>query len=325
MFGGVCRETPGANQSAAAPRVFCRPLVEGGRWGRHLVSRRGRSGHADPPLPVISNQVFVVTNTTFAGGAYGNGSSNSAAAINAAITYAVAHGGGTVEIPPVGTLTNYLSGPITLASHVNLQNYSGAKLQIFPMSTWVPNYGSGTSFISASGLTDIEISGSGIIDGQGTNWWFPLASTRPLFLDIGSCTRVLIQNVTLQNPPEFHIYMKSSDTSVTVQGITINTPHDSHNTDGFDISSTNVLIRNSFISTGDDDVEIGGSGAAATDIAISNCMFGTGHGVSMGSKIGGGVNNLTVSNCSWNGTEYGIKIKSTRVPAARCRTSSIVI
>ena len=42
-------------------------------------------------------------------------------------------------------------------------------------------------------------------------------------------------------------------------------------------------------------------------------MFGTGHGVSMGSKIGGGVNNLTVSNCSWNGTEYGIKIKWNQV------------
>src|ERR1700693_2331845 len=140
------------------------------------------SGHADPPLPVISNQVFVVTNTAFAGGAYGNGSSNSAAAINAAITYAAAHGGGAGETPPVGTLTNYMSGPITMASHVNLQIDSGAKLQMFPMSTWVSNYGSGTSFISASGLTDIEISGSGIIDGQGTNWWFPLASTRPLFL-----------------------------------------------------------------------------------------------------------------------------------------------
>jgi polygalacturonase len=264
-----------------------------------------------PPLPVISNQVFVVTNTVFAGGAYGNGSSNSTAAINAAITYAAGHGGGTVEIPPVGTLTNYLSGPITMASHVNLQVDGGAKLQMFPMSSWVSNYGSSTPFVSGSSLTDAEISGSGIIDGQGTNWWSPLASTRPHFIDIGGCTRVLIQNVTLQNPPTFHIYMKSSDTSVTVQGITINTPFDSHNTDGFDITSTNVLIQNCSISTGDDDNEVGGS-AAATDITVSNCTFGTGHGVSIGSYTQGGVNNLIVSNCSWNGTEYGLKIKTDR-------------
>src|SRR5580658_4369226 len=73
-----------------------------------LLAVAGSGRAADPPLPVISNQVFVVTNTAFAGGAYGNGASNSAAAINAAITYAAAHGGGIVEIPTVGALTNYM-------------------------------------------------------------------------------------------------------------------------------------------------------------------------------------------------------------------------
>jgi len=269
-----------------------------------------------PPLPVISNQVFAVTNTAFAGGALGNGVSNSAAAINAAITFASSHGGGTVEIPPVGTLTNYLSGPITMASHVNLQIDNGAMLRMFPMITWTNLYGTSTPFVTASSLTDIEISGSGTMDGQGTNWWVPVGTPnevpRPNFINIGGCTRVLIQNVKLQNPPTFTIYMKSSDTSVTIQGITINTPFDSHNTDGFDITSTNVLIQNSYISTGDDNIEIGGTGAAATDITVSNCTFGTGHGLSIGSYTGGGVNNLLVSNCTWNGTEYGIKMKTDR-------------
>ena len=290
-----------------------------------LLGMATLAGADTPPLPVISNQVFIVTNTTFAGGAYGNGSSNSAAAINAAITYASGHGGGTVEIPAVaGGLTNYMSGPITMASQVNLHLDSGAVLRMFPMSTWISNFGTTTPFVSASGLTDIEISGSGTnngtgtidtqgtMDGQGTNWWSPLASNRPNFIDIGGCTRVLIQNVKLQNPPTFTIYMKISDTSVTIQGITINTPFDSHNTDAFDISSTNVLIQNCYISTGDDDVEIGGTGAAATDITISNCWFGTGHGVSIGSYTGGGVNNLIVSNCTWVGTTYGIKMKTQR-------------
>jgi polygalacturonase len=279
-----------------------------------------------PPLPVISNQVFIVTNTAFAGGAYGNGVSNSAAAINAAISYASSHGGGTVQIPAVaGGLTNYISGPITMASQVNLQIDSNAVLRMFPMSTWVSNYGSSTPFINASSLHDISITGSGTIpasrgaslgagtiDGQGTNWWYPLASSRPNFLNIGGCTRVLIENVKLQNPPTFTIYMKSSDANVTINHITIDTPFDSHNTDGFDITSTNVLIQNSYISAGDDNVEIGGTSAAATDITISNCTFGTGHGVSMGSYTGGGVNNLIVSNCSWVGTEYGIKLKTDR-------------
>ncbi|HUJ08459.1 MAG TPA: glycosyl hydrolase family 28 protein [Verrucomicrobiae bacterium] len=246
-------------------------------------------------------------------GAYGNGISNNAAAINAAITAINAAGGGTVEISPgSASLTNYLSGPITMKSKVNLQIDSGTKLQMLPLSTWEPTYGT-TIFINGATLSDVEISGPGTIDGQGTNWWvkYPSStSSRPNFIQFDHCTRVLITGVTLQNPPVFTIYLKNSDTSVTIDGITINTPYDSHNTDAFDISSTNVLIRNSYISTGDDDVEIGGSGAAATDITISNCTFGTGHGVSMGSKIGGGVNNVVVSNCWWTGTEYGIKMKS---------------
>ena len=278
-------------------------------WSLGLLAGRVQ---AAPPLPVINtNLIFDVTNTVFAGGALGNGVSNSAAAIQAAINMAstASASGATVRIRAVGANTNYLSGPFRMASHVNLMIDSGTKLQMLPKSSW-PNVNS--NFIYGATLTDAEISGKGTIDGQGTNWWFPLASSRPNFIQFDHCTRVLIQDVTLQNPPTFTIYLKNSDTSVTIQGITINTPFDSHNTDAFDISSTNVLIQNSFISTGDDDVEIGGSGAAATDITISNCTFGTGHGVSIGSKTGGGVNNLIVSNCWWTGTEYGIKIKTDR-------------
>ncbi|HVM60467.1 MAG TPA: glycosyl hydrolase family 28 protein [Verrucomicrobiae bacterium] len=262
----------------------------------------------DPPLPVIPATNFNVLSY----GAYGDGSFDNSPAINSAISAASAAGGGTVEIPANGTLSTYLSGPITMASGVNLQIDGGAMLQMLPMSTWQSNGFGNTTFIYGSSLSDVEISGSGTIDGQGTNWWYPLASSRPRFVQFDYCNRVLIQNVTLQNPPEFHIFLKNSDTNVTIQGITINTPFDSHNTDGFDISSTNVLIRNSYISDGDDNVEIGGSGAPATGITISNCTFGAGHGLSIGSFTQGGVNNLIVSNCWWNGTEYGIKMKTDR-------------
>jgi hypothetical protein len=142
------------NNCRSYPRSFAASWYRTTRWAILLLLAAVRSGHADPPLPVISNQVFVVTNVTFAGGAYGNGASNSAAAINAAITYASGHGGGTVEIPTVGALTNYMSGPITMASHVNLQIDSGVMLQMFPMSTWEPNYGSSTPFVDGATLTD---------------------------------------------------------------------------------------------------------------------------------------------------------------------------
>jgi PKD repeat protein len=275
---------------------------------------------ADPPLPVITNQIFVVTNSIY--GAIGDGLTNNAVAIQSAINDASANGGGTVEIPADGTLSTYLSGPINLASGINLQIDSGAVLQMLPRnittngSTIIPQWPSAsTPFISGSTLTDVAITGLGTIDGQGTNWWFPKASTRPNFIQFTHSTRVLIQDVTLQNPPTFHIMAKNSNVSLTIQNITVNTPASSPNTDGMDLASTNVLVRNCFISDGDDNIEIGGSSAAAADITVSNCVFGAGHGLSIGSAVngaGGGVQGVLVSNCVFNGTEYGIHIKTDR-------------
>ncbi len=279
-----------------------------------------RPAHADPPLPVITNQVFVVTNSIY--GAVGDGLTNNATAIQSAINDAGTNGGGTVEIPANGTLSTYLSGPINLASGINLQVDGGAMLQMLPRNATtnglviIPKWPSAsTSFILGASLHDVEISGPGTIDGQGTNWWFPKASTRPNFIQFTSSTRVLIENVTLQNPPTFHIMVKNNNVGLTIDGITINTPASSPNTDGMDLASTNVLVRNCSISDGDDNIEIGGSSAAAADITVSNCFFGTGHGVSIGSSVNGagnGVHDLIVSNCTFNGTEYGIHIKTDR-------------
>jgi polygalacturonase len=253
--------------------------------------------YADPPLPSIPATNFNIT--TF--GAVGNGTMNNATAIQNAINAAAAVGGGTVIVAAVGVLTNYLSGPINLTNNVCLQINGGAKLQMLPMSSW-PD--ATISLISGSKLHDIAITGSGIIDGQGTNWWFPLAGTRPAMITITNSSNLLIQGVTLQNPPMSHMVLKGNDANVTIQGMTINTPFDSHNTDS-ELTCTNVLIRNCSISCGDDNLVTAGSG-----ITISNCFFGVGHGLSIGSSVTSGANNLLVSNCTWNDTEYGIHLKS---------------
>ncbi len=258
--------------------------------------------YADPPLPSIPATNFNITSF----GAVGNGSTDNAGSIQNAINAAASAGGGTVIVAAVGVLTNYLSGPLNLSNNVCLQINSGTKLQMLPMGSWV---NPSTNFINGSGLHDIAITGSGIIDGQGTNWWSPLAPARPILINFSGCTNVLIQNVTLQNPPTFHIVVKGGDVNVTIQGITINSPFDSHNTDGIDIGSTNALIRNCTINDGDDNIAFG---SGATGVTISNCAFGVGHGLSIGSSTSGGINNVLVSNCTWSGTEYGIHMKSDR-------------
>ncbi|HTS17614.1 MAG TPA: glycosyl hydrolase family 28 protein [Verrucomicrobiae bacterium] len=257
-----------------------------------------------PPRPVsIPTNQYNVINF----GAVGDGVTDNATAIQSCIASAAVTGG-TIEIPTNGTLNTYLSGPIVLSTNMNLQVDAGVTLQMLPRSNWPGT----TTFITGTGLHDVEISGLGTIDGQGTNWWFPLASSRPNFISFSGCTNVLIQDVTLQNPPTFHLMLKGSNAGLTIQGITINTPFSAPNTDGMDLASTNVLIQNCYISDGDDNIEIGGSSGLAADITISNCTFGTGHGVSIGGYTQGGISDLLVSNCTWIGTEYGIKMKTDR-------------
>jgi len=274
---------------------------------------------ADIPLPKINtNNVINVTNALY--GAVGDGVVTNTTAIQNAINAAALGGttngfsGGTVEIP-AGV---FLCGPLTLKSSVNLQIDSGATLQMLPYGSY-PGGTSPTDFISASKLHDIEISGSGTIDGQGAAWWTAynassIARPKAMFAPSG-CNPVLVRDVTLQNPPNTHISFRSSSGApcgnVTVINITINTPDGTPNTDGIDMSATNALVVNSYISDGDDHIAMGDSGAFDKDIVITNCTFVTGHGVSIGSYTAGGLSNLLVVNCTFSGGN-GIKVKSER-------------
>jgi len=277
-------------------------------------------GFAVIPLPAINtNNIIVVTNSPY--NAVGDGVTTNTSAIQAAIAAAAAGGvtnglqGGTVEIPAAAA--SYLSGPLTLSSYVNLQIDSGATLQMLPYNSYP-----GTAyFISATKVKDIELSGFGTIDGQGSAWWTAYDANNSLvrpytmFGPLG-CNTVEVCNVTLQNPPNTHMNIGSSSGiscgNVLVTNITINTPDGSPNTDGIDLEGTNVEIVNSRISDGDDHIAIGGTSGFMANILVTNCFFGTGHGMSIGSYTSAGVSNLLVINCTWSGSENGIRVKSER-------------
>jgi hypothetical protein len=248
-------------------------------------------------------------------------------AISNAISAAAAGGttnglsGGTVEFP-AGV---YMSGPLNLKSSVNLQLDSAAILRMLPFGqypvTWFTNitngyyYFTANNFVSGANLHDIAITGTGGIEGQGTNWW-PWANTnnavRPIMIRLNSCNRELIQGVTLSNSPMFHISLSGSAGNSTVQGVTIlaNPSSDAfsgHNTDACDVAGTNILVQNCKISVGDDNFTCGGN---TWDVLITNNTYGYGHGVSIGSYTSPTVSNITVVNCTFNNTEQGIRIKS---------------
>ena len=256
---------------------------------------------ADPPLPVIPSAVFNVTNY----GAVGNGTTTNTAAIQNAINAASAAGGGTVLIPDAGTGV-YMSGALQLASDINLDVAGGATLEMLAKS----QYGSGsTDFISANNISNTEISGSGIIDGNGSTWWSDPSSSRPFLVNIQNSSTVAVDNITLENSPMENLTFNKTN-NVTINGITISAPANSPNTDGIDPSGSNYLIENSTISTGDDDIAIKPENAACDNIVINNMNIGTGHGISVGGQTNDGLNGMTVSNVTFNGTSNGLRLKA---------------
>jgi polygalacturonase len=234
--------------------------------------------------PQIPDGVFDIR----AFGALPDGKTKATAAFRQAIAKASAAGGGTVLVPP----GQWLTGPIHLASNINLHVAVGATLlfsQDFAdylppvLTRWEGQEMFGYSpLIYARDCQNIAITGGGKLDGQGAAWW-PWKKTqqesaiklyemvtsgvpteqrvmasegglRPSFIQTVGCKNVLIEGVTLTNGPFWTIHPVYSE-NVIVRRVRVQTS--GPNNDGCNPdSSKNVLIEDSFFSTGDDCVVI---------------------------------------------------------------------
>ena len=143
---------------------------------------------------------------------------------------------------------------------------------------------------------------------------------RPPFIQPMYCKNVLIEGITIINSPFWTVNPEFCE-NVTVTGVTINNPP-SPNTDGINPESCKyVHISNCHISVGDDcitiksgkDIPGRAKAAPAQNYTITNCTMLSGHGgVVIGSEMSGGVKNIVISNCVFDGTDRGIRIKTTR-------------
>ena len=261
-------------------------------------------------------------------GAKGDGAALDTGALQAAIDKCAQGAGGTVHLA-AGT---YLSGPLTLRSHVRLQLDKGATLLGTPDMAQYPIREDAkwrrVSLLHADHVEDIAITGEGTIDGGGKVWWEAQMARkkgspenpRPLLIDLTNSKKILIDGVTIQNSPQYNITAFWCD-GLTVRNVRILNPgRGAPNTDGIDpVSTSHVLIEHDLIDTGDDNVAIksglverGDPNVPSTDITIRDCDFRNGHGLSVGSETAGGVRNLTVERVKFTGTRQGIRIKSAR-------------
>lgn len=131
---------------------------------------------------------------------------------------------------------------------------------------------------------------------------------RPMFVQPYRCQNVLIEGVTLLNPPMWNVHPVLS-TNVIVRGLTVKSS--GPNTDGCDPESCkDVLIEDCTFDTGDDCIAIKSGRDAdgrrvhtpTQDLVIRNCHMRQGHGgVTIGSEISGGVRRVFAENCRMDG------------------------
>jgi polygalacturonase len=255
---------------------------------------------ANPTLPTFTGGTYNITT-------YGASTSNSAATnttdIQNAINAASADpNGGTVVIPS----GIFLSNQVNIESDVNLDLQSGAILRDNTV---------GNTLIASNGatLSNVEISGSGIIDGKATT----SGGSGNKLINITKTTDLEVTGVSIENAGNEHLVIETSN-NVTINAITIADPgtlaanHGNYiaNTDGIDFNGNNFLIENSTISDGDDDIVAKSGSGAVNNIVIQNDTIGAGHGISIGGGTVDGLSNMTVNNCTFNGTTNGLRIKA---------------
>ena len=271
--------------------------------------------------PITTGYVHTVIEPTISAGNYvitsygaSTSSSDNTNAVNGAINAASAAGGGTVVVPS-GT---FLCGPITLKNNVGLQLQAGSVLKLLPYGTYPGSGGTGSvaNFINLDGLTNIKISGSGTIDGQGSAWWSAYQATkatggisRPAIIGFAGSNIIEINGIEILNAPNTNIGIGKNSNNSTLSGVTILAPATSPNTDGVDIWSGNINITNCNISCGDDNIAMDNNSEYVT---ITGCAFGTGHGLSIGSYASN-IDHITVDNCMFNGTDNGVHMKTSRL------------
>jgi polygalacturonase len=272
-----------------------------------------------------------------------SGGADNTAAFARAVAACNAAGGGRVTVP-AGT---WATGKIELLSNVNLNLAGGATIRFSTdparylpvvLTRWQGiecyNY---SPLVHAEGQTNVAITGSGTLDGQGAAWkpfggggadWTNLqkqgaANTpvaqrrygaghklRPAMVELRNCQNILIEDITVVRPPMWAVHPVLSS-NITVRNVTLNTRGGGGNNDGVDPECCNdVHIIGCTFNTGDDciaiksgrDVDGRRVNVPSQNIVIEDCdfVFSNRGAICVGSEVSGGANNVFARNCRVN-------------------------
>ena len=142
--------------------------------------------------------------------------------------------------------------------------------------------------------------------------------SRQDLIRLTDCENILIEGVTVQNSPRFHVHPCNSK-NIIIDGITVRCPWNAQNGDAIDLSDCHqALIVNSVVDAGDDGLCMKSGKAKATalvngceDILIEdNTVFHAHGGFVIGSEDITGMKRIVVRRCRFSGTDTGLRFKS---------------
>ena len=219
---------------------------------------------------------------------------------------AAAQSGGLVYFPP-GV---YLSGTLTLKSHVSLHLESGAVLlgstdlahypPVQPALRSYTDVYTNQSLLYGENLEDVSLSGRGTIDGQGAHFKrLRDYRNRPYLIRMVNCQHVQVADLTLLDSPMWVQHYLACK-NVSIRGLTVHSRCNANN-DGLDVDACErVCISDCDIVSGDDAVALKSTlNRPCRDVVVTNCVLSSlCNALKLGTESVGGFQNIAISNCT---------------------------
>ena len=223
-----------------------------------------------------------------------------------AIDAAAAKGGGRVTIPA----GRHLVGQLDLRSNVEIHLADGAVLEGLPglehyRVVELPfSEGTWSAILFAQNVTNVSVTGTGEICGNGTAWKIPEGyggnqeGLRARGLFFADSKGIRLEGFTLRDAACWGIVLKRCE-GVTARRVTVDS-HANGNNDGFDIEAKDVLIEDCVVDAGDDAycVKSNDPGFTVENVVVRRCVARShSNGFKIGTATHGTVRNVRFESC----------------------------